>query len=446
MDFPFDLNGLFPERISMLDQNLYAGRKTHGRLDAQNQTAMVIDELGKASAKYLGPKMSTSSQLSITVSFPPFVLIRGRGVAVGYLKVGYKKLFLLDQQGAHVETEPQCVLDFYVTESMQRHGYGLELFHFMLEHKKVKPEQMAYDRPSSKFLAFLEKHFGLKHSVPQVNNFVVFDGFFRYKSAVQLRKVQPKKPEGEIKPYSLMEREAVRVEQKARPWPFVCPTATPPSPPVGISSQFSRSLSVGSSPSRTPPCPAPIPGPRRGITTRPQLSDSCRAKRTSNQGLVARNHLYSRHMTSRGFGLLLAEQLSTSKLPGLQPVVSVKECDTGRQADALEHTNTAESTLLPQSQAASLPALCSSRSTRRQQTPRAAPGPEEEAADLHSASLRGGKEPSWPEAARDTKGAKMAVEAKRAPRGSGWSWTVGERRYTAQWVRQKQENRSTCPW
>uniref|UniRef100_A0A4W4GLA7 Alpha-tubulin N-acetyltransferase 1 n=1 Tax=Electrophorus electricus TaxID=8005 RepID=A0A4W4GLA7_ELEEL len=286
MDFPFDLNGLFPERISMLDQNLYAGRKTHGRLDAQNQTAMVIDELGKASAKAQQLPAPITSASKLQSNRHHLYLLKdgerngGRGVAVGYLKVGYKKLFLLDQQGAHVETEPQCVLDFYVTESMQRHGYGLELFHFMLEHKKVKPEQMAYDRPSSKFLAFLEKHFGLKHSVPQVNNFVVFDGFFRYKSAVQLRKVQPKKPEGEIKPYSLMEREAVRVEQKARPWPFVCPTATPPSPPVGISSQFSRSLSVGSSPSRTPPCPAPIPGPRRGITTRPQLSDSCRAKRT----------------------------------------------------------------------------------------------------------------------------------------------------------------------
>lgn len=38
-----------------------------------------------------------------------------------------------DQRGAHLETEPLCVLDFYVTESLQRHGYGLELFHFMLE-------------------------------------------------------------------------------------------------------------------------------------------------------------------------------------------------------------------------------------------------------------------------------------------------------------------------
>jgi hypothetical protein len=38
-----------------------------------------------------------------------------------------------DQRGAHLEAEPLCVLDFYVSESLQRHGYGLELFDFMLQ-------------------------------------------------------------------------------------------------------------------------------------------------------------------------------------------------------------------------------------------------------------------------------------------------------------------------
>ncbi|XP_076864563.1 alpha-tubulin N-acetyltransferase 1 isoform X2 [Brachyhypopomus gauderio] len=319
MDLPSDFNALFPDRISVLDQNLDAGRKPHGRLDAQTQIATVIDELGKASAKAQQLPAPITSASKLQSNRHHLYLLKdgerngGRGVAVGYLKVGCKKLFLLDQQGAHVETEPLCVLDFYVTESLQRHGYGLELFHFMLEHKKVKAEQMAYDRPSSKFLAFLEKHFDLKHSVPQVNNFVVFDGFFRNRSAVQLRKAQPKRTEGEIKPYSLMEREAVREEQKVLPWPFVRPAAPPPSPPLGISSQFSRSLSVGSSPSRSPPCPAPIL--RQGLAPRLQLADSCRAKRTSNQGLVARSNLYSRHITSRGLGLLLEEQLSALKLP-----------------------------------------------------------------------------------------------------------------------------------
>lgn len=35
----------------------------------------------------------------------------------------------------HIEAEPLCVLDFYIEETLQRHGYGLELFDFMLQVK-----------------------------------------------------------------------------------------------------------------------------------------------------------------------------------------------------------------------------------------------------------------------------------------------------------------------
>lgn len=37
---------------------------------------------------------------------------------------------------------------------------------------------MAIDRPSDKFLGFLNKHYSLNNPVRQMNNFVVFDGFF----------------------------------------------------------------------------------------------------------------------------------------------------------------------------------------------------------------------------------------------------------------------------
>lgn len=40
-----------------------------------------------------------------------------------------------DRQGVHVEAEPLCVLDFYIAENLQRHGYGLELFDFVLQVK-----------------------------------------------------------------------------------------------------------------------------------------------------------------------------------------------------------------------------------------------------------------------------------------------------------------------
>lgn len=37
---------------------------------------------------------------------------------------------------------------------------------------------MALDRPSDKFLNFLNKYYTLNQPVKQMNNYVVFDGFF----------------------------------------------------------------------------------------------------------------------------------------------------------------------------------------------------------------------------------------------------------------------------
>ncbi|KAG7281758.1 hypothetical protein CRUP_028072, partial [Coryphaenoides rupestris] len=188
MEFPFDINNLFPERISFLDQTLVSGDTWTGRPHLQSKIASVIDELGKASSMAQQLPAPITSALKLQSNPHCLYLIKeeasngGHGAGVGFLKVGYKKLFLLDQRGAHVEAEPLCVLDFYIAESLQRHGYGLELFDFMLQHKQVEPSLLAYDRPSAKFLSFLAKHYCLNQSVPQVNNFVVFDGFFRNKS------------------------------------------------------------------------------------------------------------------------------------------------------------------------------------------------------------------------------------------------------------------------
>ena len=73
---------------------------------------------------------------------------------------------------------PLCVLDFYVQESRQRSGCGKALFEYMLNDQKFEPKFMAVDRPSPKLLAFLRKHYNLAKPIPQVNNYVIFDGFF----------------------------------------------------------------------------------------------------------------------------------------------------------------------------------------------------------------------------------------------------------------------------
>lgn len=51
------------------------------------------------------------------------------------LKFSFDVISPQDQRGAHIEEEPLCVLDFYIADNLQRHGYGLELFDFMLQVK-----------------------------------------------------------------------------------------------------------------------------------------------------------------------------------------------------------------------------------------------------------------------------------------------------------------------
>ena len=73
---------------------------------------------------------------------------------------------------------PMCVLDFYVHESRQRSGCGRKLFEFMLQDLKIQPRLLAIDRPSPKLVAFMRKHYDLAAVIPQVNNYVIYDGFF----------------------------------------------------------------------------------------------------------------------------------------------------------------------------------------------------------------------------------------------------------------------------
>eukprot|EP00405_Crypthecodinium_cohnii_P039522 CAMPEP_0206535354 /NCGR_PEP_ID=MMETSP0325_2-20121206/6086_1 /ASSEMBLY_ACC=CAM_ASM_000347 /TAXON_ID=2866 /ORGANISM="Crypthecodinium cohnii, Strain Seligo" /LENGTH=297 /DNA_ID=CAMNT_0054032323 /DNA_START=47 /DNA_END=941 /DNA_ORIENTATION=- len=153
----------------------------------------VITAMGKASARAQG----LPSPITIGGQMPQdqriYILAEGTQ-ALGFLKVGRKRLFVVPPvkeahkvqrsrstvsvQEALVELTPLCALDFYVQEGCQRSGLGKRLFDAMLRREGVRPSQMAYDRPSPKFLGFLGKHFSLRRFVPQNNNFVVFDDYF----------------------------------------------------------------------------------------------------------------------------------------------------------------------------------------------------------------------------------------------------------------------------
>ena len=48
----------------------------------------------------------------------------------------------------------------------------------MIDKEQIEPRKLGYDRPSVKFLNFLNKHYQLKEYVQQNNNFVVFKDYF----------------------------------------------------------------------------------------------------------------------------------------------------------------------------------------------------------------------------------------------------------------------------
>ncbi|KAI2541405.1 alpha-tubulin N-acetyltransferase 1 isoform X3 [Nomascus leucogenys] len=258
MEFPFDVDALFPERITVLDQHLRPparrpGTTTPARVDLQQQIMTIIDELGKASAKAqnLSAPITSASRMQsnrhvVYILKDSSARPAGKGAIIGFIKVGYKKLFVLDDREAHNEVEPLCILDFYIHESVQRHGHGRELFQYMLQKERVEPHQLAIDRPSQKLLKFLNKHYNLETTVPQVNNFVIFEGFFAHQHP-PARKLPPKRAEGDIKPYSSSDREFLKVAVEP-PWPLnrAPRRATPPAHPPP------RSSSLGNSPERGP--------------------------------------------------------------------------------------------------------------------------------------------------------------------------------------------------
>lgn len=184
MEFEFNINPIFSDVISVVTGDIVFSNR-YDRLEIQRDLEQVINEIGKksAEAQFLSAPITTFSKLRINrhkiYMLKDASANNGRGQVIGFIKIGRKQLFVLDRDGTHNEMHPLCVLDFYVHESQQRKGQGLKLFKHMLKVENVEPSHLAIDRPSSKFISFLRKHFNLWATIPQVNNFVVFDGFFR---------------------------------------------------------------------------------------------------------------------------------------------------------------------------------------------------------------------------------------------------------------------------
>ncbi|XP_060652874.1 alpha-tubulin N-acetyltransferase 1 isoform X4 [Drosophila nasuta] len=188
VDFRFDIKPLFPQPIIKVTSNLLPHTFRGDRrqcLDATSKMSEIIDQLGQLSAisQGLSKPVTTAQRLRMSENQTIYLLADpeagNNGVVTGLLKVGTKDLYLFDEKGQtrKMENSPS-ILDFYVHESRQRAGLGKRLFETMLREEQWTPLKCSVDRPSEKLLAFLGKHYGLVRTIPQANNFVLYEGFF----------------------------------------------------------------------------------------------------------------------------------------------------------------------------------------------------------------------------------------------------------------------------
>lgn len=188
MEFRFNVNEIFKTPIVEIGSNLVPPGFQGDRRqlwEAVTKVSEIINTIGEASASAQGltKPITTSERLRNAENQRLYLLIdkntkTGKGCVTGMLKTGKKGLYVFDRVGQHYQVQPNCILDFYIHESRQRTGLGKHLFEHMLQKEEVDPVKLAIDRPSDKFLAFLKKHYNLDAAIRQMNNYVVFEGFF----------------------------------------------------------------------------------------------------------------------------------------------------------------------------------------------------------------------------------------------------------------------------
>ncbi|CAM9699086.1 unnamed protein product [Ectocarpus sp. 4 AP-2014] len=174
MDLSFMKNTIFEPGIS---------RWNPEKLDARSSEAFdkALNEMGQLSSKaqQQTTPLTTADKTRAKDDILYIACDGTGGTLQGFLRLGRKYLFLYpDDNGSMIEKDTMCLLDFYVHESVQRRGLGLDLFKSALKEEGLTPTEIAYDRPSPKLKPFLGKHFGLHNCLDQPNRFMVFKEHF----------------------------------------------------------------------------------------------------------------------------------------------------------------------------------------------------------------------------------------------------------------------------
>lgn len=193
MEFHYNINEIFKSPVVEINHSLippgYTGDRRALR-EVVTKVSEIVNAMGEASATAQGlTKPITTADRLRNSEHKLYFLIDpnangSKGAVTGMLKTGNKSLYVFDRDGVHYQVSPPCLLDFYVHETKQRNGLGKQLFEHMLRKENIAPVQMAIDRPSDKLLSFFNKHYSLKEPVKQMNNYVVYDGFFPSKEPV----------------------------------------------------------------------------------------------------------------------------------------------------------------------------------------------------------------------------------------------------------------------
>ncbi|XP_039763161.1 alpha-tubulin N-acetyltransferase 1-like isoform X2 [Pararge aegeria] len=188
MDFIVPVNEMLTDKITKLNNTLIPPG-FHGDVRSvrimQETLSKLIDRLGEQSstAQNLNRVITTAEKLRNSPDLILYILKDasakgGKGELIGLLKVGWKHLFLFDEQDKVRQVEPLCVLDFFVLPDYQRHGYGKVLFDHMLKDLNATPKELAIDGPSPKMEQFLRKNYGIQRLIRQNTNFAISPDFF----------------------------------------------------------------------------------------------------------------------------------------------------------------------------------------------------------------------------------------------------------------------------
>ena len=177
MKFNFDC-----EEILVCDQNGFSVLEgaCHNKIYPGYKAYIkeILDKMGELSSKSQNLLVNITTTSKFFPSDQCLIIKADKNKVLGYIKVGPKRLFLRDRICNYHERKTLCVLDFYIYDTEQRTGLGIEIFDFMLNYKNVEPGELAYDRPTLRFLSFLKRNYGLENFITQENNFTIFDEFF----------------------------------------------------------------------------------------------------------------------------------------------------------------------------------------------------------------------------------------------------------------------------